>query len=76
VGGCDATHDCFESADLLFLSYHTSSTTTSSTDRIIRVFAVYDTFHNLAKESNALSIGSNCTIWVVVSRVELDSLAG
>jgi hypothetical protein len=74
-GWRNETHDCFESADLLFLSYHASPSTTFPTDRVIRVFAVDDTFHDFAKESNALSIGKDGTIWVVVGRVELDSLA-
>jgi len=44
-------------------------------DGFIRVFTVYDTFHDFAEESNALSIGNNGTIRVVVGRVELDSFA-
>ena len=75
-GWRNETHDRFESADLLFLSYHASPSTTFLTNRVIRVLAVDDTFHDFAKESNALSISKDGPIWVVVGRVELDSLAG
>ena len=68
------THDCFESADLLFLSYDTSPSTTSPTDGLGGVFAVYDTFHDSAEESDAPSVGYNGTIRVVISRVKPDSL--
>lgn len=37
------------------------------------VFTVYDTFHDSAEEGNALSIGDDGTIRVVVRRIELDS---
>jgi hypothetical protein len=39
----------------------------------MRVFTVYDTFHDFAEEGNALSIGDNGAIRVVVRRIELDS---
>ena len=74
--GGQMTHDCFESADLLFLSYHTSPSTASPTDRIIRVFAVYDAFHDSAEEGDAPSVGHNGAIWVIISRVKPDSLTG
>jgi hypothetical protein len=74
-GGRNETHDCLESADLLFLGYHASPSTTFPTDGLIGVFAVDDTFHDFAEKSNALSIGNDGAIWVVISRVELDSLA-
>jgi hypothetical protein len=38
----------------------------------MRVFTVYDTFHDLTEEGNALSIGDNGAIRVVVRRIELD----
>ena len=68
------THDCFESADLLFLGYHASPSTTPSTDRLIRVFAVYDAFHDPAEESNAPSVSHDRAIRVIIGRVEPDSL--
>jgi hypothetical protein len=68
------THDRFESADLLFLSYHTSPSTTPSTDRFGRVFTVYDTFHDSAEESNTSSVGDDGAVRIVISRVESDSL--
>jgi len=70
------THDGLEPADFLFLSYHASPSTTSSTGGFIRVFTVYDTFHDFAEEGNALSIRDNGAIRVVVRRVELDSFTG
>jgi hypothetical protein len=68
-----STHNSLESADFLLLSYHASPSTTSSTDGFMRVFTVYDTFHDFAEEGNALSIGDNGAIRVVVRRIELDS---
>lgn len=67
------THDSLESADFLFLSYHASPSTTFSTDGFMRVFTVYDTFHDFAEEGNALSIGDHGAIRVIVRRIELDS---
>jgi hypothetical protein len=65
--------NCFESADFLLLSYDASPSTASPTDGLSRVFAVYDTFHDSAEESNALSIGNNGAIRVIVGGVEPDS---
>jgi hypothetical protein len=68
-----STHNSLESADFLLLSYHASPSTTSSTDGFMSVFTVYDTFHDSAEEGNALSIGDDGAIRVVVRRIELDS---
>ena len=73
VGKSNNTHDGLEPADFLLLSHYAPPSTTSSTDGFTRVFTVYDTFHNFAEEGNALSIGDNGAIWVVIRRIKLDS---
>lgn len=65
--------DCFKPSNLLFLGNNASSSTSSSTNRISRVFAAHDTLHDFTEEGDALSVGNNGAVWVVVSRVELYS---
>jgi hypothetical protein len=57
------------------LSYHASPSATSPTDGVVGVLIVDVTFHDFAEESNALPIGNDSAMWVVVGRVEFDSLA-
>jgi hypothetical protein len=75
IGGESITHNSLESADFLLLSYYASPSATFSTDGFMRVFTVYDTFHDFTEEGNALSIGDNGAIRVIVRRIELDSFA-
>lgn len=65
--------DCFEPPNLLFLGHDASPSTSSSTNRISRVFAAHDTLHDFTEEGDTLSVRNNGAIWVVISRVELYS---